>query len=96
VGFGGPIPDAEVEMLLRRSVSLARQAGDGLVAASVGPIGALRADGSEYTGAYGLDVAALRALHRRRLCVLADAGADLLAVETVPSPLEVEALALEL
>ncbi|MGL1138536.1 homocysteine S-methyltransferase family protein, partial [Vibrio parahaemolyticus] len=88
--FGGPIPDAEVEMLLRRSVSLARQAGDGLVAASVGPIGALRADGSEYTGAYGLDVAALRALHRRRLCVLADAGADLLAVETVPSPLEVE------
>lgn len=96
VGFGGPIPDAEVEMLLRRSVSLARQAGDGLVAASVGPIGALRADGSEYTGAYGLDVAALRAQHRRRLGVLADAGADLLAVETVPSPLEVEALALEL
>ncbi len=96
VGFGGPIPDADVETLLRRSVSLAREAGGALVAASVGPIGALRADGSEYTGAYGLDVAQLRARHHRRLAVLADAGADLLAVETVPSPLEVEALAIEL
>lgn len=96
VGFGGEIPDAEVDTLLRRSVSLARDAGDGLVAASVGPIGALRADGSEYTGAYGLDLAQLRAGHRRRLAVLAEAGADLLAVETIPSALEVEALALEL
>lgn len=96
VGFGGPIPDAEVEALLRRSVTLAREAGDALVAASVGPLGALRADGSEYTGAYGLTLAEVRAAHRRRLRVLADAGADLLAVETIPSPLEVEALALEL
>ncbi|RWR23343.1 homocysteine S-methyltransferase [Microbacterium enclense] len=96
VGFGGQIPDAEVDTLLRRSVSLARDAGEGLVAASVGPIGALRADGSEYTGAYGLDLAQLRAGHRRRLAVLAEAGADLLAVETIPSALEVEALALEL
>ena len=96
VGFGGEIPDAEVDTLLRRSVSLARDAGDGLVAASVGPVGALRADGSEYTGAYGLDLTELRAGHRRRLAVLAEAGADLLAVETIPSALEVEALALEL
>lgn len=96
VGFGGEIPDADVDKLLRRSVSLARDAGDGLVAASVGPVGALRADGSEYTGAYGLDLAQLRSLHRRRLVVLADAGADLLAIETIPAPLEVEALALEL
>ena len=96
VGFGGPIPDADVDTLLRRSVSLAREAGDGLVAASIGPIGALRADGSEYTGDYGLDVEDLRRLHHRRLVVLADAGADLLAVETIPSALEVEALALEL
>ncbi len=96
VGFGGEIPDADVDMLLRRSVSLAREAGDGLVAASIGPVGALRADGSEYTGDYGLDLAQLRSLHRRRLAVLADAGADLLAVETIPAPLEVEALAVEL
>lgn len=96
VGFGGAIPDAEVEALLRRSVSLARDAADVVVAASVGPIGALRADGSEYTGAYGLTVDELRDAHRRRLDVLADAGADLLAIETIPSPAEVEALALEL
>ena len=47
VGFGTGIPDAEVETLLRRSVTLAREAGDVVVAASVGPLGALRADGSE-------------------------------------------------
>ncbi|MDF2991167.1 MAG: homocysteine S-methyltransferase [Microbacterium sp.] len=96
VGFGGPIPDAEIDTLLRRSVALARDAADAWVAASVGPIGALRADGSEYTGEYGLSVAQLRAAHRRRLHVLAEAGADLLAVETIPSSVEVEALALEL
>lgn len=96
LGFGGVIPDAEVETLLRRSVSVARDAGDVVVAASVGPLGALRADGSEYTGAYGLSLDDLRAAHRRRLRVLAETGADVLAVETIPSPLEVEALALEL
>ncbi|WP_150957937.1 homocysteine S-methyltransferase [Microbacterium testaceum] len=96
IGFGGEIPDAEVEALLRRSVSVARDAGDVVVAASVGPIGALRADGSEYTGAYGLSLAELREAHRRRLDLLAGAGADVLAVETIPSPLEVEALTLEL
>lgn len=96
VGFDGRIPDADVETLLTRSVSLAREAADVVVAASVGPIGALRADGSEYTGDYGLTVGQLRDAHRRRLYVLAAAGADLLAVETIPSPLEVEALALEL
>ena len=96
LGFDGAIPDAEVEALLRRSVTLAREAGAAVVAASVGPLGALRADGSEYTGDYGLGVDELRAAHRRRLQVLGDAGADVLAVETIPSGVEVEALALEL
>jgi S-methylmethionine-dependent homocysteine/selenocysteine methylase len=58
------------------------------------------ADGSEYTGAYagpdGLDLAALRRFHRPRLHALADAGADVLACETLPAALEVEALLLEL
>ena len=56
------------------------------------------ADGSEYTGAYadGLDLAALRRFHRPRLQALADAGADVLACETLPAALEVEALLLEL
>jgi homocysteine S-methyltransferase len=78
-------------------VELAREAADGepvWVAASVGPYGAARADGSEYTGAYAdeLDVDALRRFHRERLQVLADAGPDVLALETVPCLTEARAL----
>jgi homocysteine S-methyltransferase len=82
--------------LMARSVSLARAAGPEWVAASVGPYGAVRADGSEYRGDYGLTVAELRAFHRPRLDALADAGADVLAVETIPCLAEVEALLAEL
>lgn len=96
LSFGGPIDDDEVEALLARSVQLAREAGDGFVAASVGPYGAARADGSEYRGDYGMDAGALASWHRRRLRVLAEAGADVLAVETIPCIEEVEALAAEL
>lgn len=62
------------------------------VAASVGPYGAALGDGSEYRGGYGLSVAQLEAWHRPRLEVLADAGADLLALETIPDVDEAEAL----
>jgi homocysteine S-methyltransferase len=90
-----------VDALLATSVSLAREArdaagGEAWVAASVGPFGAMRADGSEYTGEYGVGVSALRDWHRPRLHALAAAGPDLLAAETVPSLAEVEALAAEL
>lgn len=82
--------------LLRRSVELARAAaGDSTaryVAASVGPYGAALADGSEYVGRYRLSVAELMAWHRPRLEVLAGAGADVLACETVPDIDEAEAL----
>ena len=86
--------------LMRRSVDLARaaraeMAGDGQarwVAASVGPYGAARADGSEYRGRYGLSVRELAAWHRPRLEVLAEAGPDVLALETVPDIDEAEAL----
>ncbi len=91
----------EAPALLRESVRLAvrardEAAPDGWVAASVGPYGAVLADGSEYTGDYDLDVAGLRAFHRPRLDVLREAGADVLAVETVPSLAEVEAVLAEL
>jgi homocysteine S-methyltransferase len=87
--------------LMRSSVALARRARDesapeGWVAASVGPYGAYLADGSEYRGDYDLDVAGLRAFHHPRLEVLAGAGADVLAVETIPCLAEVEALCAEL
>ncbi len=84
--------------LLRRGVELAKaarddaDAGDRYVAASVGPYGAALADGSEYRGRYGLSVAALRRWHRPRLEILAAAGADVLALETVPDVDEAEAL----
>jgi homocysteine S-methyltransferase len=103
--------------LLRRSVQLARQAvtrsrddeptlgsarGPAWVAASVGPYGAVLANGSEYTGSYAdpsrpgsLDVESLRAFHRPRLEILAAAGADVLALETVPCLREAEALLAE-
>lgn len=90
--------------LMRLSVRLARQAADEepgagddrWVAASIGPYGAALADGSEYRGDYGLSVAQLRAWHRPRLRVLADAGADVLAIETIPCRAEVEALVEEI
>jgi homocysteine S-methyltransferase len=88
----------EAAGLLRRSVELAKAArdearADGLiVAASVGPYGAALADGSEYRGRYGLSVSALKRWHRPRLEILAAAGADVLACETVPDVDEAEAL----
>jgi homocysteine S-methyltransferase len=93
---------AGTRRLLRRSVELARSAASddegAWVAASIGPYGAARADGSEYTGDYGpmLDVAALRRFHHDRMAVLAAAEPDVLALETVPCLAEAEALAAEL
>ena len=94
------IDRAETERLLRLSVSLVAAArddagGSGWVAASVGPYGAMLADGSEYRGDYGLSVAELRAWHAPRLKVLADSGADVLAIETIPCLAEVEAVLAE-
>ena len=97
---------AQSEALLRRSVRLAVEARDvfwgevanrtgrlrPLVAASVGPYGAYLADGSEYRGDYGLSKRQLIDWHRHRLAVLAGAGADLLACETIPCLQEAEAL----
>jgi homocysteine S-methyltransferase len=84
--------------LMRRAVTLATAARDEfwappanrvgrlrpLVAASVGPYGAMLADGSEYRGHYALSDRGIADFHRPRLAVLASAGADLLACETLP------------
>jgi homocysteine S-methyltransferase len=88
----------QAEALIERSVILAREGqGDGWVAGSVGPYGATLADGSEYTGDYvaELDIRALRAFHRPRMELLAQAGADVLACETVPAAAEAGALVAE-
>lgn len=88
---------AATDHLLARSVELAREAavevgGDLLVAASVGPYGAMLANGAEYVGRYGLSVAELVDWHRPRLEALLAAGPDVLAVETIPAIEEVEAI----
>lgn len=62
------------------------------VAASVGPYGAYLADGSEYRGNYGLTEEQLIEFHRPRMKALIEAGAELLACETIPSPVEARAL----
>jgi len=92
--------------LLRSTVGLAREAlaqarDEGVnrrlwVAASIGPYGAVLADGSEYRGDYGLTEADLRRFHAPRLRLLADAGPDVLAVETIPDVREAAAILTEL
>lgn len=83
---------------LRASVTIAREAAEAvperevIVAASVGPYGAILADGSEYRGHYGLTHAELVSFHRRRIEILLDAKPDLLAIETIPSIVEAQAL----
>jgi homocysteine S-methyltransferase len=63
-----------------------------IVAASIGPYGAALANGSEYSGEYGLDSAALYAFHRERWDLLSSAAADIVACETIPSFPEARAL----
>ena len=99
-GFGRRgIERAGAAQLMRKAVALAVAARDEfwagreprserlrpLVAASIGPYGAMLADGSEYRGHYNLSDRALAEFHRPRLDVLVESGADLLACETIPS-----------
>jgi homocysteine S-methyltransferase len=86
------------ERLMRDAVALAADARDEfwarpsnrqfrsrpLVAASIGPYGAMLADGSEYRGRYGVSDRTLAEFHRPRLEILAQAGADVIACETLP------------
>jgi homocysteine S-methyltransferase len=63
-----------------------------LVAGSIGPYGAFLADGSEYSGRYGLGIDELHQFHQQRWKHLAESEVDLLACETIPSQAEAHAL----
>ncbi|WIM40208.1 homocysteine S-methyltransferase [Paenibacillus sp. PK4536] len=63
-----------------------------IVAASVGPYGAFLADGSEYRGDYDLNEQQLIDFHRPRIQLLIEAGADILACETIPCLVEARAI----
>lgn len=95
---------AEADRLIVSSVQLARDAREAFarahpavaprrVAASIGPYGAILHDGSEYTGNYGVPDEDLHVFHAGRLLLLDGAGADILAVETLPSLAEARVLA---
>jgi Homocysteine/selenocysteine methylase (S-methylmethionine-dependent) len=97
------LDEAQSRALIGKSVELARKAreaylaenahaGTLLVAGSVGPYGAYLADGSEYRGDYARSAEEFTAFHRPRVEALLDAGADLLACETLPSFAEIRAL----
>jgi len=97
------LTEAESLALIARSVELASrarrdylsvapQAGNLLVAGSVGPYGAFLADGAEYRGDYSLPQAEMIDFHRPRVRTLIEAGADILACETLPSFQEIQAL----
>lgn len=88
----------QAERLMRDAVAIATAARDEFwadpsnrqsrsrpfVAASIGPYGAMLADGSEYRGRYVVSDAELARFHRPRLEILASTGADLIACETLP------------
>jgi homocysteine S-methyltransferase len=91
-GFGQVgIGEDEARSLIRSSVTLAQQARDeagrgGLVAGSVGPYGVVWADGSEYRGDYSQATdEQIAGTQRTRMAELVAAGADLLAIETIPN-----------
>lgn len=91
------LTESEADARLTRAVELAHEAvrrhGSGLVAASLGPYGAVLADGSEYTGDYALGRAELVAFHRPRVEAALQARPDLVLFETLPSLAECEAVA---
>lgn len=92
--------------LIRKSVQIATEAKEEylknkveqlnrpepLIAASIGPYGAYLADGSEYHGKYELTEKELMDFHRTRMKALIEAGADVLACETIPCLKEAKAL----
>ena len=105
-GFMGEgMSQKEAESLIRGAVRMAVEARDEflaqnedsqrvrpLVAASIGPYGAFSADGSEYHGNYAASDSELRSFHESRWELLQNSGADLFAIETIPSIREAEVL----
>ena len=93
----------ESEKLIRRSVDLAQEAREIYIkshhtkkkiyiAGSMGPYGAILADGSEYNGDYNISKKELKDFHAQRIKLYANANLDFFAFETIPSLIEVQVL----
>jgi homocysteine S-methyltransferase len=86
----------EAANALSESVAVAKRAAQGtnvLVAASIGPYGAVLHDGSEYKGNYQVSEQQLIDFHAERIRVLEAAEPDILLAETIPDLVEAQALA---
>ena len=96
------ISENEACTLIARSVELAKAARDAVlkeeqgrtmcIAGSVGPYGAYLANGAEYRGDYTMTEKEFQDFHRPRIAALIKAGVDCLALETMPSFTELQAL----
>ncbi|MDE3202285.1 MAG: homocysteine S-methyltransferase [Acidobacteriota bacterium] len=97
------LPVAQADAALLRAVELARQAAAEfperrvVIAASLGPYGAMLHNGAEYHGNYCINFEELVQFHRERIEIFAAAKGtqrvDLLAFETLPSLEEAKAIA---
>lgn len=98
------LDDAEVDNMLKDGVRLAKEAikqyqeengtskQAAYVAASIGSLGGSLADGSEYTGNFGLSIEEIESFHTRKLKLLAGEHPDIVAFETIPCIEECEAI----
>lgn len=94
-------PPEEAAAALRQSVDLAVSARERYrnlssrpvwIGASLGPYGAALHNGSEYHGNYGASFADLVRFHAERLAAIETTDADFVALESVPSFEEAEAI----
>lgn len=84
---------SSMEILLKARERFAKNNPDRkclIAAAAVGPYGAYLADGSEYRGDYTAERDKLYDFHKERMCLLAAAGAEIFACETLPCLWEAE------
>ncbi|XP_048388742.1 uncharacterized protein zgc:172121 isoform X2 [Stegostoma tigrinum] len=89
----------EAALLLQSGVYIAKEAvaeflSESRSSGSIGPYGAFLHDGSEYSGNYveSMTTEELKTWHRPQMQSLITAGVDLIAMETIPSQKEGEAL----
>jgi homocysteine S-methyltransferase len=94
-------PREDADRALRRSVAIAEAAREEyaresdrpvMIAASLGPYGAALHNGAEFHGRYEIGFDELVAFHTERLAVVAETNADLVALETIPSFEEAQAI----
>jgi homocysteine S-methyltransferase len=102
LGYGAVgLPREDAARALRKSVEIAEAAREQFereadrsiaIAASLGPYGAALHNGAEFHGRYDIGFEELVAFHAERLGVLAETNVDLIALETIPSLAEAQAI----